>query len=932
MLGTLPSGRSSGRRTPPTEPQPWNAQRILQFFGDPYASKLGKGEALFPDGEESDTYDCRSILSPMDEAAALGRADIDHCYPIGKMEPAGSVGAVCGNSEAYSVDQQYGIQAAMEVNDAIERFRSAARFTNSKGHLASSVTSPHQVPRSYPFTQELWRFRRRGFQDCWMAAFFIFVVIIALLGCIAQIRSLKLTPEMRHTMEKKWGRCEYNFAALHINKELHRLQHSPAGTLQHIGVKPLVEESSQHKSFNHKHSDMTKEDLLKLLGLKKLNNVTALSKNLAKMVTFYSVEALIVGVDYMICNRLEKTNETSLDHLPLKYSDVIPVPKSNELVNGTGVNLTALLNDVLKNDDKDLQSDPMAPPSTASSNTSVADGRGARKAAQELLDKYPNSWPLYALEWHPLFIFESSLIIAIPFAILSVLVIHLLHVHLFNFLMNTIIAVLIISGVWVFFAYENLFITLAALVISLVISWGCWVYGTPRKALTGALIQFTGAIFISSSLPSRTGLIKPSFPCYRPFFWLSLAASLIQIVNLSIVTIAMFPPFFRFVADQELTHGDIIYVLFVFLSDYWLLNVVEMVLKYVSAGVVLTLYYNGTNRRMPHGLLKQFLADALTSHFGAICMHALFYPPASFVEQALTFIAPNKNDPQAPTSVVGKAAGAVRNWLETKVCLHCNAPALLHVLLYGCGYENAAQYTWKLQDNATGRAGEVFSSPITPRDEKSCVRREQSLVFPHSRRESVSYLPAFHPTSPAIYRFLHTLRELLVDSTLLLSVSCVTWMSSLFISGWSWLFLNQISKKTSLITRYRPFNQGADSFLETGKVDTGIDTSSISIAFIILFAVYNIHQNFTVIYAAVWETLILGCLECPSGFVCSLSPWFDAICDAIRLSCIRQKVMELREQQEVARCFTPKSTATEEKTLRNCASSSSSQGAQYGSI
>lgn len=62
--------------------------------------------------------------------------------------------------------------------------------------LLTEAHPPFRTPAGRPSSNELWRFRRRGCQDCWAALFFVATLAVVSLWGISEIYHFYLTPEM----------------------------------------------------------------------------------------------------------------------------------------------------------------------------------------------------------------------------------------------------------------------------------------------------------------------------------------------------------------------------------------------------------------------------------------------------------------------------------------------------------------------------------------------------------------------------------------------------------------------------------------------------------------------------------------------------------------------------------------------------------------
>lgn len=926
----------------------------LVFHGDVYAISLGRGEALFLEGEEEEEEEFHFSSSPVYRQSSHAYGATAHSptpsrhnptlspYPSLQQQHAGAATSDAPSSPTSAPSSSYTSRfltgsfffpspteeqkerrkrAAVMVDMEVKGFRHQARFTTSRGvpHTADGKPVPH----------ELWRFRRRGFQDCWMAVFFVFTLLIALCTCYAEIRALSLTPAMRQRMEERWGMCEVDFAALHVRNNVQSFLDSVGGGGEDgstsrvarrrnhtVNVPESTTGVSEWEEFTAIHWIHQKE-----AGLTTASpNAAAASRKpsppqtksnsgevnhfsreedrmyrkIGKTVTFRSLEALIVGLDYTLCNRIqiEKSEDGGRSN---KGQD-----EEEEPIILTDPELDATLDLPSRNVTPELYWDEYPDDETHSAFTGTGrtknGGEGSsvrrrRHPIQSILDEHPQTWPLYAMEWQPLIMFEVALCVAILLSLLSVLALSRLHEMVLPVLLTLVVLVSAVSSITVLYLYSNLFVAVAFAIVGVGISWWWWVYGAPRKALAGVLLRFAGDLFVEKNNSYDPPVVTPSspnspqrvLPNYRRFFIFSLTASAVHILDLTIVMLALMPPFFRFVSGEGLSFGDILYVLLILVSDYWLLSVVNVVLEYVASGVTLTLYYNGCNRRPPATPLKDFLTAACTTHFGAICAHAFCLAPVEMVYQIFSFFSPPHDEEESQTSVFGRAAGAVRTWLEQKVCCHVNAFALMHVVMYGCSYDDAAKHTWAMM-REEGRV--VCAVPHTT----------------HAAHDNQSQPPiSGHAVSPGAVvsrrpPFSKVLHHHLKSSTMDVSVGMISWASSLVVALATWGSLHVY------LQRLHPSTTSTDpvvaDFFFDGKDLSKIDWSSIAIALVVLFSVYHIHGHYTVVYRTVWRTLCLCSVECPSGLPCTFPLLFHDICKAIRSSRIRVLMATLEREQE----------------------------------
>lgn len=790
-----------------------------------------------------------------------------------------------------------------------------------------------------------------------MAVFFVFLILIALCSCYAEIRSLSLTPAMRQRMEERWGMCEVDFAALHVRKNVQSFMDAVGGDGDDSPTTRVARRRNHSVGANEASTGVSEwEEFTAIHWIHQKDSETVIStssparksmhpstaapakvyrfnreedrmyRKIGKTVTFRSLEALIVGLDYTLCNRIKIQNPDGE-----KKNHKGQLDQEEEPIILTGSDVDATLDLPSRNLTPELYweeyPDGGTQPSGAGQSKGKEEGsvnnvpvRRHRHPIQSILDDHPQTWPLYAMEWQPLIMFEVALCVAILLSLVSVLILSRVHELVLPALLTVAVVISAVASITVLYLYSNLFIAVTLAIIGVGISWWWWVYGAPRKALAGVLLRFAGDLFVEknnsydSSLvvsPSSPNPSQRVLPNYRRFFIFSLTASAIHILDLTIVMLALMPPFFRFASGERLFFGDILYVLLILVSDYWLLSVVNVVLEYVASGVVLTLYYNGADRRPPATPLKDFLTAACTTHFGAICAHAFCLAPVETIYQIFAFFSPPHGEEESQTSVFGRAAGAVRTWLEQKVCCHFNSFALMHVVMYGCSYDDAAKHTWALM---RGEAATTMSTP------PAAAAPERHAAVP--------------PPAPRLHRppFSKVLQHHLASSTMDLSVSVISWASSFAVALATWVSLHvYLQHLHPSVTTNDPIV--ADFFFD-GKDLSKIDWSSIAIALVVLFSAYHIHGHYTVVYRSVWRTLCLCSVECPSGLPCTFPLLYHDVCKSIRQSRTRVLMAELEreEVQEKSDSFLVDfGQAEEQNALLEKASTHWAEVHQYGS-
>lgn len=1039
------------------------------FHGDVYATNLGKGEPLFPEGEEDEEASPSSkpcpygtIPTPFSHYAGANSDDVvvntvtrvplppfslpyHYCQhfsqsPLSPTNPGGqhnsrnfSGGKETDLSASSSLSLPYTSkkrgrrqEAARKVQQECHLFFSQARFTTSKGSGVSENADR--------IGNELWRFRRRGFQDCWMAVFFVFVIIIALLACLQEIRSLSLTPVMRQRMEEQWGLCEFDFAGLHVRENIQRYHDSTSNRKK--SNENLTEQGSEQglekkrkKSFlsisdnseavqkNSKGFHHTTKKIKggrtafsvstrSMYGITDSDTSSHIYRKIGETVTFRSMEALIVGLDYTLCNRVSggaankkwrkaKSTSTSIDGA----APIIDFPDSQTLVNGDmdDTSRSILSSRSVQEGEKLGNALSSATPSTwlwedlgleenSSAVTKGSKGKNAKthgltsednntelpsirahRSVQKLLDTYPQTWPIYAMEWKPLLIFEIALLCASPLAIVVLFLLTRFHKHVLPTLLHTGLLLCVVCSFWCVYTYNNLVLAVGLLVIGGAMSWWWWVYGSSRNHLSGVLLQFTGEIFQYPKLGSflkprknqreqasswggsedsaeKKGRALPAStlvysaashypPHYTRFFVFSLFASLIHITNFTIVSLALLPPFFRLFDDLSgFSLKDVLYVLLIVVSDYWLLRVTQVVLEYVACGIVLTLYYNGSEDPPPRTPIKDFLLSALTSHLGAVCTHALLLPPVEMVHRVLSFFTGSSHDYKESKSAIGAMANKLHVLFEKKCYQHVNSFALLHVIMYGCSYDDAARYTWwllkqepQLHQHPTHlqkeqRAESSLTGTLLPGERKMSPSFERGNSFLSSHSPVDSSHPGFPPLlsnpSPAgmatLLEVSKSIHHHIQHSTACLTVNVVVRVFSIVVAICTWFALHlylQCLRASSavaspLLSAYSSTTSALQSQIKSTvnsdlhKSNPELDISSISIAIVVFFSVSTMLHYYVLIFHAVWISLSLCSLENPFGLACSFPLLLRQIFHAISPFRINEVMEEIEDDEE----------------------------------
>lgn len=1078
-MGDLPSfqrSSSPGEKPNSTARTAAVSQCCWPFHGDVYATKLGNGELVFPEGEEDEGSSPRGKPCPFGSAPtpfshyagprsgdvvvnAITRVPLSpsslpyhyrHHLPQSPFSPSNpaehherhfatedgdgkevEVARPMLSSSSFfphraSQNQTLREKAVQQVHKESHLFLSQARFTTSQG---SGVTEHEDR-----IGNELWRFRRRGFQDCWMAVFFVFIMFIALFACAEEIRSLSLTPGMRRRMEEQWGLCEFDFAGLHVRENIQRYhaasrnnesrKNLPTSWGSGYGEKrgeKWVNTNSSTSSEGKREGSMSHKGKQNLKGSKK-NASSALPtehtignegssrfyRKIGETVTFRSMEALIVGLDYTLCNRVSgglgtkirrkhKSNANSTDEEEpiIDYVDDSAgsgVAMENTKEKGTGTTTassgsaveetlgsafssgkpsTWLWEDLglASNSSKALESRKgntkrRSSSSTLDKNSSSAD-RGHR-SVQKLLDTYPQTWPIYAMEWKPLLIFEIALFSASPLAILILFLVSQFHSHVVPAFVHTSLLCCAFGSFWSVYAYANLVVALGLILVGGAISWWWWVYGSSRNTLAGVLLCFAGQVFrypscssvcggrksqkeeaapwsrgdgsgefIGNALGTETPFYGPGShypPHYSRFFIFSLFASLIHITNFTVVSLALLPPFFRLFDDENaLGVMDALYVLLIVLSDYWLLRVTQVVLEYVACGIVMMLYYNGCEDPPPRVPLKEFLFAALTSHLGAVCTHALLLPPVEVLHRILSFCAGTSHVGGESSSVAGVVSSRLHRLFERKCYQHVNPFALLHVILYGCSYDDAAQYTWWLvwqqQQHPLhylhSQGEQVEDSSLTgtllPGERKMSPSFDRGTSFASHPSPMGSSHPvySFFPLCPSpkgVDMLMEVSEEIhyhIENSTVGLTVNVVVWAVSSLVAVGTWMALHlylqclrasSSSIASPLLSAYSSTTSALQSQItstvdsDLRKSEPGVDISSISIAVVVFFSVSTILNYYVLVFHSVWVSLSLCTLENPFGLACSFPVFLRQIFRAIRPFRIQAVIAELQEE------------------------------------
>lgn len=1015
------------------------------FNGDVYTAKLGKGDAVFPEGEEDEEISphgrkcsADTLPSPFFQplSADIGGVAVristgvplhpfslpyhyrNHCEnspnstscPVTQTGDRGFTGEVPGtfpfasSSDAASETSDARQKARMKVHEEAHLFYSQARFTTSKGETVS--LHENRV------NNELWRFRRRGFQDCWMAVFFVFFLLLALFACVQEVRSLSLTPAMRQRMEEKWGVCEFDFAGLHVRNNLQRYNNAyTSGSIHSDIVSSSSREDGPVQQRSSKGEQKTKSSRL-ITNVSTVNEGSSrLYRKIGETVTFRSMEALIVGLDYAVCNRVsggtsgtrrKKGKSTSasvdeeepiIDYLIDSISRKTPAADGAEANDSTTVSVeedeegSAISPSVASNwlwtdlgltdSEEPLSAVQKGKKKSSRSGSENKQGlsssvdRGHR-SVQKLLDTHPQTWPIYAMEWKPLLIFEAALLSASPLAICILFLLTRCYKHILPTLLHSTLILCICLSFWSIYAYRNLIIALSLLVLGGASSWWWWVHGSFRNALTGVLLRFTGTIFpyprchffckrkaqsppqsVREESPCKTAEetegnvtdslhVDPSLssvptfpPSYTRFFLFSLTASLIHISNFTVVSLALLPPFFRLFVDESVFGmKDALYVLLIVVSDYWLLRVIEVVLEYVSCGTVMMLYYNGCEEPPPRTPLKEFLLASLTSHLGAVCTHALLLPPVEIVYHIWSFLAISSNvHDEESRSALGTMIDHIRFFLEKKCCQHVNAFALLHVILYGCSYDDAAQYTWWLMRQPRqhvhhppeqGEENSITGTILPGEGKMSPSFEHVSVAFPyHPSSSSLSHsaYPSFRTsgfrTSPAVIATLQDVSEDLhqhiLNSTINLTVGAVVWIVAAVVALVTWLGLHlylaclrvsSSSVASPLLSAYTSTTSEMQTQIKS-TVDSnlpssepGVDVSSISIAIVVFFSVCTMLHYYVLVFRAVWLTLSLCSLENPFGLACSFPSLVKDIFQAVNPCRIQASIAQMEVEGE----------------------------------
>lgn len=1041
------------------------------FHGDVYAAKLGKGEAVFPEGEEDEEVSphggrcsADALPSPLFQSPSTDIGDVtvhistgvplhpfslpyhyrNHCESSSKFTscPSTQTGdrgftgegpgtfpfaSSCDPASDHSETRR---KARMKAHEVAHLFCSQARFTTSNGEAVTL----HENRVS----NELWRFRRRGFQDCWMAVFFVFFLLIALFACVEEVRSLSLTPAMRQRMEEKWGVCEFDFAGLHVRNNLQRYSDGDTTGSMH----PSIVSSSSGRDRGDGEENATekqvifntsgKEDAVQersRKGVRKTKSSrfssydssinessTRFYRKIGETVTFRSMEALIVGLDYAVCNRVSggttattrkkrKSTSSSVDEEEPIIDDLIDQsPRQARADDGAIENNSTTVTaeeggSAISTADAsnwlwaDLGLTDSGVPLSAVQNgkekrfmSSRSSGGGANqqsfatvdqghRSVQKLLDTYPQTWPIYAMEWKPLLIFEVALLSASPLAICVLFLLMRCHTHVLPTLLHSALILCVCASFWCIYAYRNLIVALSLLVLGGASSWWWWLYGSSRNALTGVLLRFTGTLFpypkchffCKRKVPSPSQSLReespwktegeternvmddlhvdtplsfvPSFPphCTR-FFLFSLTASLIHVSNFTLVSLALLPPFFHLFADEDVFGmRDALYVLLIVVSDYWLLRVIEVVLEYVSCGTVMMLYYNGCEEPPPRTPLKEFLFASLTSHLGAVCTHALLLPPVEVVYLIWSFLASSSNgEDEESRSALGTMIDRIRFFLEKKCCQHVNSFALLHVILYGCSYDDAAQYTWWLMrqprphlhpPHEEGEANSITGTVLPGEGKMSPSFEPPSPAFTsHHPSSGLSHpgYPSFHSSwsrpSPAVIATLQDVSEdvhqHILNSTINLTVDLIVWIFAAVVALATWLGLHlylaclrmsSSSVASPLLSAYSSATSELQSQIKSTvessipRSKPGVDFSSISIAVVVFVSVSTMLHYYVLVFRAVWLTFTLCSLENPFGMACSFPSLVKEIFQAVNSFRIQASVSQMEVEREEKR-------------------------------
>ncbi|KAK7195981.1 Plasma-membrane choline transporter [Novymonas esmeraldas] len=141
------------RHGAPGEKAPLVRATVADTHGDPYADELGPGAPLYnawaiEDDETSQTWSAATT------AAAAAGAD--------------SLSSVGDLDSDWDTSKQ-------------------------KRRVPAQQQCTFHTPAGRPSSNELWRFRTRGCQDCWAALFFVGLVVVVLLWGMAQVWQLQLT-------------------------------------------------------------------------------------------------------------------------------------------------------------------------------------------------------------------------------------------------------------------------------------------------------------------------------------------------------------------------------------------------------------------------------------------------------------------------------------------------------------------------------------------------------------------------------------------------------------------------------------------------------------------------------------------------------------------------------------------------------------------
>lgn len=711
-----------------------------------------------------------------------------------------------------------------------EAIRSTACFTDSQGVRRSGFPWLHS---------ELWRFRRRGFQDCWVAFFFLFAVVITLLVCSQEISSFVLTPHMRRAMESSWGPCDTDFA-------LHHVQRREALHL------PRAEGSVVH-----------------------LNRTAAEVSVLAAHTVFHGFEALVVGIDYMLCNR--KGHPTDLEAGAATAAPVITPPPaasgaSKEKSDSHPRRFSSRSSSAIRNH------------YNINSNSYDDDDQNLELFLLEM------SWSLDAFEWKPIAICEFFLFASIPLSWLALILLARFKEKVLLVVVHAAVLALLAGSVLVWVHSHLFLIAFSMIGVAALIIWWWALYGAVRQPVAASLLRCASTIFTRHY-------------DHRFFIFSTITSLILIVINLSFVMLALLPPFIRLVSGKYTQpYRDASYVLLMALTDYWLLTVMQTMLEYIAAGAVLVVYYAGCSRP-PATPLKEFTKAAISSHWGGICIHAFCHLPVALLYRVVslcTICLPR-------VSLLRRLSSAVASLRH-----HFHRYAIIHVVLYGCPYDEAAQHTWALlrepppveeeeedhflgdeigmEPSAAAHRPHLNWGPGGSKQGDIPLPLSHQRIVEHSNRCAAPLLLQNHsphhtnttsrsssagdaasPTPMSVrltshYAFAHLLSLHMRSTTVHLAVFTTSVIVATVNAVMAW----------GLLRLYLSDDEGFSLRLNTPSSDH----SSLMVGLVIFLATYAVVSQYLVVFTVTADVLALSVVECLSGLVLSLPLVFEEVCEA----------------------------------------------------